>query len=164
MDFRLIEPTAAHATDIAAIWETGWHEAHADIVPSDLRALRTTETFRSRALENLADTRAAIIGDTVAGFCMVKDSELYQMYVTGKARGTGIAQALIRDAEDRIAGSGFASAWLACAIGNDRAARFYEKSGWSNAGEHVVHLDTQDGPFPLTIWRFEKAFGAKPPS
>ena len=25
-------------------------------------------------------------------------------------------------------------AWLACAIGNDRAARFYEKSGWRRAG------------------------------
>jgi len=47
-------------------------------------------------------------------------------------------------------------AWLACAIGNDRAARFYEKHGWHRAGVMVNQLETRNGIFPLDVWRHEK--------
>lgn len=46
--------------------------------------------------------------------------------------------------------------WLACAIGNDRAARFYEKNGWRRAGTIINEADTERGPFPLEVWRYEK--------
>ena len=60
------------------------------------------------------------------------------------------------DAEARLAERGVETAWLACAIGNERAARFYEKSGWRRAGIMVNHADTAEGPFPLEVWRYEK--------
>jgi ribosomal protein S18 acetylase RimI-like enzyme len=40
-----------------------------------------------------------------------------------------VAAALIADAEAMLAEHGVEMAWLACAVGNNRAARFYEKSG-----------------------------------
>ncbi|MDZ5695843.1 GNAT family N-acetyltransferase [Chelativorans sp. M5D2P16] len=73
-----------------------------------------------------------------------------------EARGSGVAAALIADAEARLAGSGVETAWLACAIGNERAARFYEKSGWRLAGTVVNQAETSTGPFPLEVWRYEK--------
>ena len=91
---------------------------------------------------------------------MVKNDELYQMYVSQVARGSGVAKALIGDAEVRVAGNGYDLAWLACAIGNHRASRFYEKSGWINRGQRVVNLDTSEGDFPLDVLRFEKHVGA----
>ena len=87
---------------------------------------------------------------------MVTEDELYQMYVSRDARGTGIAQALITDAENRIRGAGQPSAWLACAVGNERAGRFYEKSGWINSGQTIVELDTSSEAFPLEVWKFVK--------
>ncbi len=53
-------------------------------------------------------------------------------------------------------------AWLACAVGNTRAARFYEKSGWRNAGTFVMMTDTSNGPFPVDQWRFEKRLTRQP--
>lgn len=156
MDFTLEFPTRDQAGQICLIWEAGWHEAHADIVPSDLRDLRTKDSFFDRTLENLANTRIASEGSNVLGFCMVKENELYQMYVSRLARGSGVAQALMHDTESRISAAGHTTAWLACAIGNERARRFYEKSGWINAGHKVVDLDTRDGTFALEVWRFEK--------
>jgi hypothetical protein len=47
-------------------------------------------------------------------------------------------------------------AWLACAIGNARAARFYEKSGWAMARVETVPTETSEGLFPLEVWRYEK--------
>jgi ribosomal protein S18 acetylase RimI-like enzyme len=88
---------------------------------------------------------------------MIKEDELYQLYVARQARGTGAAAALIADGEARLAARGFATGWLACAIGNDRAARFYEKSGWVMAREAVNRLETPAGVFELAIWRYEKA-------
>ena len=158
MHFTMEIPTREQAGQICSIWEAGWHEAHADIVPSDLRDLRTTGSFFDRTLENLANTRIATEGCKVLGFCMIKENELYQMYVSRFARGSGVAQALMLDAESRISAAGHPAAWLACAIGNERARHFYEKSGWINAGRKVVNLDTLDGTFALEVWRFEKRF------
>jgi hypothetical protein len=47
-------------------------------------------------------------------------------------------------------------AWLACAIGNERAARFYEKRGWMRAGNMINELETPGGRFRLKVWRYEK--------
>ncbi len=156
MAYTLKLPTASQAKQVCEIWNSGWHEAHAEIVPSNLRKLRTAKSFFDRTLENLSRTRIASDGSRVLGFCMVKNDELYQMFVSRPARGSGVARALIEDAENRISAAGHNTAWLACAIGNERAGRFYEKSGWVNAGRQVVELDTSEGVFPLEVWRFEK--------
>jgi len=50
---------------------------------------------------------------------------------------------------------------IACAIGNERAARFYEKHGWRRVGTMVNYAETSDGAFPLEVWRYEKALGAE---
>lgn len=156
MGYRIVSPTADHVPRIARIWSAGWHDAHADIVPSELCRLRTDDSFVERAAQHASNTRIAVAGDDVLGFCMTKADELYQMYVSRQARGTGAAQALIADAEARMRAAGHDMSWLACAVGNDRAMRFYEKSGWINAGRETVQLDAAGGTFPLEVWRYEK--------
>jgi len=90
------------------------------------------------------------------GFCTLKGEELHQLFVSPTAHGSGVAAALIADAELRLARRGVKTAWLACAIGNYRAARFYEKKGWHMAGSFVVLSETSNGPFPVEHWRYEK--------
>jgi hypothetical protein len=63
---------------------------------------------------------------------------------------------LIADAEARLAKSGIETAWLACAIGNQRAARFYEKCGWRCVGVVTYEAETSTGTFPIEVWRYEK--------
>jgi ribosomal protein S18 acetylase RimI-like enzyme len=87
---------------------------------------------------------------------MVRGDRLYQLFVASRARGTGVASALLSDAELRLAQGGVELTWLTCAVGNERAARFYEKSGWNRMGTVVEHTETSDGPFALAIWRYEK--------
>ncbi len=157
MSDALTTPDETQIDQICSIWDSGWHEAHAGIVPPALTKLRTTKSFFDRTREHLGNTRIATAGRKVIGFCMVKDDELYQMYLSRDARGTGVAQALIRDAENRIFTAGHNTAWLACAVGNERASRFYERAGWFNTGQQPVHLDTSEGTFSLDVWRFEKS-------
>ena len=150
---------AAEATEIdqlAKVWFDGWHEAHARIVPVELTRVRTLPSFRDRLQAALPDTRT--VGDVRAplGFCVVKGDEVYQLFVAKEARGTGVATALLADAEARLSANGVATAWLACAIGDDRAARFYEKSGWRRAGTVVNLAETSVGAFALDVWRYEK--------
>lgn len=158
MDFKLERPNTSHVAQIGAVWEAGWHDGHADIAPPQLSALRTTDSFMDRALANLSITVIAVDAGQVLGFSMVKEDELYQMFVSDQARGTGVAQALIQEAERKINAAGYHAAWLGCAVGNTRASRFYEKSGWVNVRLQVVDLDTSEGPFPTELWRFEKQF------
>lgn len=142
---------------LAQVWFDGWHESHAPLVPPALTRLRTLDNFRRRLRTALADIRVVGPPGSPTGFSVVKGDELYQLFVAARARGSGAAAALIADAEARLAAAGVATAWLACAIGNDRAARFYEKSGWRRAGTMINYAETSEGSFPLEVWRYEKS-------
>ena len=141
---------------LVRLWQSGWTDAHAGIVPPGLARLRTLEDFTTR-MRKMYD-RLRVIGPvgTPIGFHAIKGDELEQFYITARARGTGAAEYLLRDAESRLAGGGTRVAWIACAIDNDRAARFYEKHGWRRIGTEAHQADTPEGPFQLDVWRYEK--------
>ena len=161
MDVR--DAQAGEIDHLARLWFDGWRDAHALIVPAELTRRRTLESFRERLEAALPDTRVVGPSGAPVGLCIVKDDELYQLYVSAESRGSGVAAALIDDAETRLSARGVATAWLACAIGNERAARFYEKRGWHRAGTMVNRLDTADGEFQLDVWRYEKSLALTPP-
>jgi GNAT superfamily N-acetyltransferase len=143
--------------ELARLWYESWRDSHAHLLPAELIRLRTLENFGERLRAALAQVR--VVGPIGAplGFCLVRDDELYQLFVSAEARGTGAAAALVADAEARLAGAGVGLAWLACAIGNERAARFYEKCGWHRAGTMINRAETTEGAFLLDTWRYEKA-------
>jgi len=155
MDVRSAEQSEIGC--LAKIWYDGWHEAHGRIVPAELAWLRTLESFRDRLQAALPAVRVVGPFGTPLGFCMIKGNELYQLYVSAPSRGSGVAAALIADGEARLSENGVATAWLACAIGNERAARFYEKCGWHRVGTMINQLETSQGNFPLEVWRYEKS-------
>lgn len=147
---------AAEIDQLAGIWYDAWQDAHAQILPAELARIRTLDSFRDRLRAALPNVRVVGAPNAPVGFCIVAGDELYQLFVSAQARGTGAAVALVADAESRLGESGVEIAWLACAIGNERAARFYEKCGWHRAGIVTSHLDTPEGIFPLQVWRYEK--------
>ena len=151
---------AAEIDHLARLWHEGWHDAHASLAPPGLVAARTLESFRERLAAALADTFVIGPPGAPSGFFMLKGAELYQFYVARSARGSGVAAVLIADAEVRLSGRGVAIAWLACGIGNGRAARFYEKCGWVRARTQANRLETPDGVFEVEVWRYEKGVGA----
>jgi len=157
MDVRTAEET--ELDQLASIWYHGWQDAHARILPTELARHRTLESFRHRLQTALPNVRVAGSPDQPLGFCIIKDDELYQLYVSAGARGSGVAAALLADAEERLSALGVKTAWLACAIGNERAAKFYEKNGWRRVGNMISQLPTPDGLFPLEVWRYEKNLG-----
>jgi GNAT superfamily N-acetyltransferase len=146
---------------LATVWRDAWLDGHAAIVPEELTRLRTFESFRDRLRGALANVRVVGPSGSPLGFYMLKGHELFQLFVAAPARGTGVAKALIDDAEAYLAAGGAQVAWLACAIGNDRAARFYEKCGWRRAGTIVTMLDIPSGQYPFEVWRYEKALNTR---
>lgn len=141
---------------LARLWFDGWQDAHAAIVPAELVRLRTLESFRDRLFEMTPWMRVIGPLGRPTGFCVVQKDELDQLFVAAEARGSGTAAALIADGEHRMADVGVTTAWLACAIGNERAARFYEKMGWHLAGPMKTRLRSCEGTFSFESWRYEK--------
>jgi GNAT superfamily N-acetyltransferase len=154
MDVR--QPDSSELDQLSRIWFDGWYEAHAHLVPAALTRVRTLESFRARLAAALPLTRVVGEPGRPLGFHMIRESELFQLFVSPEARGSGAAAALIADAESLLRARGVHTAWLACAIGNDRAARFYEKSGWRRTGTMINKAETSEGTFALEVWRYEK--------
>ena len=122
------------AEAIAEIWHLGWHDAHDGHVPPELVEIRTEASFFDRAPRRIADTTVATVDGDVAGFVMVVDDEVEQVFVSAAARGTGVADRLMHEAERQVRENGHAKAWLAVVAGNARARRFYERAGWVDEG------------------------------
>ena len=144
---------AADVPAIAALWHEGWHQGHAAIAPAALVRTRDLPEFLARTKAHLPQTTVLRGENGIVGFHMIEDDEIYQFYVDAAFRGQGVAARLMAHAEKALAGR---RAWLACSVGNDRAAGFYAKAGWSNAGEVVYPVETASGPQDVTVWRFEK--------
>lgn len=151
---------AGEIDHLARLWHEGWNDAHGKLAPAGLVRARTLESFRERLAAGLEDTRVIGPAGAPLGLCIIREDELYQLFVARQARGTGVAAALIADGEARLAARGFAALWLACAVGNDRAARFYEKCGWTMVRTVVNRPETPAGVFEVAIWRYEKAVKA----
>ena len=142
---------------MAKIWFDGWQDAHARIVPPELVRLRTLQSFEERLRAASTGVRVAEVADAPVGFHLLKGAELYQFYVAANARGSGVAAALMADAEAYLGKSAVHTAWLACAIGNHRAARFYEKCGWLRTGTVIDDVEVPGGHYALEVWRYEKS-------
>jgi putative acetyltransferase len=120
---------------VADLWHEGWHDGHAGHVPDGLTTARTLAAFHERTPSRVADTAVAVAEDgSLEGFVMVVDDEVEQVYVAAEHRGSGVAGALLAEAERQVRAAGHERAWLAVVAGNARARRFYERSGWTDDG------------------------------
>jgi GNAT superfamily N-acetyltransferase len=150
---------AVDAAEVAEIWRLGWRDGHLGNVPPELIEVRTDESFRTRAAERVGDTTVAVIDGRVAGFVMVVDDEVEQVYVSRDHRGSGIATALLAEAERQVRTAGHDRAWLAVVAGNARARRFYERSGWIDEGSFDYTASDYTGPITVPCHRYVKPLG-----
>jgi ribosomal protein S18 acetylase RimI-like enzyme len=103
----------------------------------------------------IPNTTVATLGASIVGFVTLHDDELEQLYVAASARGGGVAVALIRHGE-RTIGQRHSTAWLAVAVGNARARRFYERQCWSDVAALDYPAETAAGPIVVPCRRYEK--------
>ncbi len=141
---------------VADIWHRAWHLAHAGHVPDGLTAGRTLAAFHERTPARVADTTVAEDGGRVVGFIMVVDDEVEQVFLDPDLHGSGIAATLLAEAERQVAAAGHDVAWLAVVTGNARARRFYEKHGWSDAGDLPYEVTALGERFVSPCRRYEK--------
>ena len=153
----VLRPAAdADADAVAEIWRLGWHDGHEGLVPQELVEARTNESFRTRAADRVEDTTVAVVDGAVAGFVMVVDDEVEQVYVSAAHRGTGVAGALLAEAERQVRANGHSEAWLVVVAGNARARAFYERSGWRDEGPIVYEAAAEAGPIDVPCRRYTK--------
>ncbi|GIJ54540.1 GNAT family N-acetyltransferase [Virgisporangium aurantiacum] len=154
----LVRPAVAGDADVVArIWRDGWRDGHLGHVPEELVAIRTAESFGTRAVERTGGTTVATVDGEVAGFVMVVGDEVEQVYVSGAHRGSGVAGVLLAEAERQVAAAGHGAAWLAVVAGNTRARRFYERQGWVDEGLFDHHAPDAPGAVRVPAHRYVKA-------
>lgn len=152
---RLRDARPGDQAAIADIWYHGWHDGHLGHVPQELGRHRQPVDFASRVPTRLARTTVATVGSRVVGFVTVREDEIEQMYVDAPARGTGVADSLLRHGE-RVIADRYPVAWLAVATGNARARRFYGRNGWRDAAAIDYRAEVTGGTVPVPCRRYEK--------
>lgn len=141
---------------LSRIWHQGWRDGHLGHVPLALHRHRRLADFRRRLPVRLPTTSVAETDRVVVGFVTVHDDEVEQLYVHAAFRGSGVAAQLLAHGE-AVVGQRYDVAWLAVVAGNARARRFYERSGWTDAGAFDNPAwTTTGGTIPVPARRYEK--------
>ena len=146
---------AGDADAVARVWHDAWRDGHVGHVPETLHAHRRLEHFQERAPPRIPQTTVAVGPGGVVGFVTIHDDEVEQIFVAEGGRGQGVADALLRHAEQRIAAR-YPVAWLAVVEGNARARRFYERSGWRDVRGFDYPAEIRGGTLPVPCRRYEK--------
>jgi ribosomal protein S18 acetylase RimI-like enzyme len=144
------------ASAIADIWHLGWRDGHLGFVPQELVEARTEESFHARAAERVDDVTVAVVDGAIAGFIIVVDDEVEQVYVAAQHRGMGVADVLMKEAERQVRANGHSKAWLAVVAGNARARGFYERVGWRDEGPFEYSAAAANGPIRVPCRRYTK--------
>jgi ribosomal protein S18 acetylase RimI-like enzyme len=145
---------SAEPTDIAALAavaaDTFPLACPPSVAPADVASFIDANLSEARFAEYLSDPRRTILiatqGDRIVGYAMlIRDSEddraeLSKMYVRPAQHRSGVATALMNAALDAAAESGAGRVWLGVNQKNERAQRFYTKSGFTVAGTRTFQL------------------------
>ncbi|WP_231882009.1 GNAT family N-acetyltransferase [Microbacterium aurantiacum] len=142
------------ARGIAVVHVTSWQTAYRGLLPDDMLDELSVEQREGRSRAMLADPHPAgrtIVADRdgeIVGWASFgagrdegagEQGELWALYARPDLYSTGVGHALIAAVETALCEEGFASAYLWVLDGNDRAATFYERRGWTEDG--TVKLD-----------------------
>jgi ribosomal protein S18 acetylase RimI-like enzyme len=141
---------------LAVLWHDGWCDGHLADAPAVLLKDRTLDTFRARTMFRLGDMTVATVDGAVAGFVIVTDDEVEQVYVDRAFRGTSVAKTVLHEGERRVGEQGYAEAWLAVVHGNERARAFYEREGWTDQGMQPYDVPATDPPLVWDVHRYTK--------
>jgi ribosomal protein S18 acetylase RimI-like enzyme len=145
------------AEAIARIRTRGWQTAYAHVFPAEaLKGMPADggadfwagwlATPQPRSAILVAEAAGSVAGFVSVGPARGEDAgELYAIYVDPAHWGAGLGQALIQEAESRLASAGFDEAILWVLDDNPRARRFYEAAGWHADGgsKRDTFLDTE---------------------
>jgi ribosomal protein S18 acetylase RimI-like enzyme len=120
------------------------------VAPENVASFIDANLSDARFAEYLTDPQRIIFAakqnDRIVGYAMlIRDVdearvELSKMYVLPEQHGSGVATALMNAALAAAAASGAESEWLGVNQKNERAQRFYTKSGFTVTGTRTFQL------------------------
>lgn len=149
---RPCDPTEAF--DLAVLAERTFREAYEGLDLDEYCASAFAEEIQLREiLDPSFTTVVADSGGELIGYAQLADGEvpdcipepstaieLRRIYVDRARYGTGLGRALLEAVRNAASDQGRESLWLGVWEGNPRAIRFYEKAGFSVAGEQTFEL------------------------
>lgn len=131
------------------------------VPPDDVAAFIAAHLSPERFADYLADPSRTVLtardGGRLVGYAILIDGvgedsdvaaavtirpavELSKIYVRSDSHGSGVAAALMAAAVDRAAATGARCLWLGVNQRNERAQRFYGKTGFTIAGTKTFRL------------------------
>ena len=148
---RLREARRADERAVAEVHVRSWQEAYRGLMPAEFldgldprdRAAR----YDFGGGEGVPTTVVAVEVESILGFVTFGASrdedalglaEIYALYVDPERHQKGLGRSLMAEARRRLVEVGFSAAILWVLRGNDRAASFYEREGWSRDGASRV--------------------------
>jgi len=167
MSIQIIQANSSHTPLISGIGRSSFHDAFSRLfrVPQDLEhyldyTYGEEKIARSLARENNVYF-LALDGTKAVGFAKLKkhslasqidsvwQSELQKIYVLPGAQGTGVGKALMQGVLKLMEQVQPEYLWLDVIIENDKARRFYEKTGFTRHGDHYFTIGSQEWKYDL---------------
>ncbi|MHA6780320.1 N-acetyltransferase family protein [Pseudonocardia saturnea] len=160
VELRDATPADAHA--LATVQVASWRAAYRGLMPEEVLAGLSvpdldrvwSDRFTARPPRTsvvVALDASRLVGFAAAGPPLVDTDradptlgDLYALYLDPDRWGRGVGSALQDAALDRLVTHGFTHAGLWVLEGNQRALRFYRRTGWTDTGRTRTDRGPQD--------------------
>lgn len=150
--------------EVDALYVASWKEGYKGLLPQDFLDGLTSKIVDRSPKSYFFDEGSFVIldGERIAAHVharpaaeekMIGWGEIHTMYALPQFWGTGIAGALFDYAVNRLRERGFDKICLYVLEGNERAARFYKKHGFTPTADT---LDCEVGGVTVTDIRYTK--------
>lgn len=154
-DVNIRKAAEADIPALARVWNDSWHAGHAHLQPEAAKH-RDLPYFKARIGSNIERMIVAEEADEILGFSGWEGDGIGQVFVAPNHFGKNVAPRLLATVEAILKAEGHKRIWLHCAVGNERARRFYEKNEWHITREFDDEVGTREGPRSMRTWHMEK--------
>ena len=147
-----IEPFSDKYVDAcSAFLHKSWHQNYTEILPPDIVAERTQQTFRQYLMSKQGLCWAAFAGERVVGLLSVSSNCVEDLWVDEKFKRRNIGSQLLEIALQHFKQKGFQNAQVGCESFNHDLTRFLSAKGWRQIGSQPINV-TPDMPVEALVF------------
>jgi hypothetical protein len=141
---------ASDVVEVATLYHSVWHETQASFMPRAEIAHRSLEFFIHRMTALFGATLVTEKSGTIVAFSPWRGN------LWASCSSQSDAPTLLTAAEIEMAKEGTVEAELHCVVGNERARRFYERTGWAPQGKIMEWVAGEHTQIEVPFWRMKK--------
>lgn len=125
---------------VTELLHVAWHQTYDRVLPTQLTAPRTRDSFRDRIASGIDRAWLAWLGPRLVGYMKLTANCIDELWVAPGHQRRGVGSRLLQQALTDFRAAGYQGVQAGCEDFNRAACGFFERQGWRVIGSEPQRL------------------------